>query len=263
MFRILPVFVLLGLMLMVAVALGTGGLRPRRPADPRRYRPRGKRGGDGMTFDDAGAATGPTGSGSRAARAGAAGSEAATPAPETAAATDFVTGAALDPGQGIVRCNECRALYHPDSAALLDVHNGGCCASCGSQALQRLDDTELRRFRGSTAWPRRDRAVVAEVGPGDAYERLVGRMVTVSGTAGPALPTRRTGEFSLLFRDRVLGTECRLTFVGAAVRGLRGRAFVHGLIGSKVKVRALLLRHEVHGFQLLITDPAMVLESAG
>ena len=258
MFRILPVFVLLGLMLMVAVALGTGGLRPRRPADPRRYRPRGKRGGDGMTFEDAGADSGSTGSG-----AGAAATEAATAASQAPAGTDFVTGAALDPDQGIVRCNECRALYHPDSAALLDVHNGGCCASCGSQALQRLDDAELRRFRGSTAWPRRDRAVVAEVGPGDAYERLVGRMVTVSGTAGPALPTRRTGEFSLLFRDRVLGTECRLTFVGAAVRGLRGRAFVHGLIGSKVKVRALLLRHEVHGFQLLITDPAMVLESTG
>ena len=261
MFRILPVFVLLGLMLMVALALGTGGLRPRRPADPRRYRPRGKRGGDGMTFDDAGADSASTGAG--AAAPGAAAPGAATAASQTSAGTDFVTGAALDPDDGIVRCNECRALYHPDSAALLDVHNGGCCASCGSQALDRLDDAELRRFRGSAAGPRRDRAVVAEVGPGDAYERLVGRMVTVSGTAGPALPTRRAGEFSLLFRDRVLGTECRLTFVGAAVRGLRGRAFVHGMIGSSVKVRALLLRHEVHGFQLLITDPAMVLESAG
>ena len=154
MFRILPVFVLLGLLLMVALALGTGGLRPRRPADPRRYRPRGKHGaGDGMAFDDARADSGSTGrgAGARATEAAAPGAAAATS--HTSAATDFVTGAALDPDQGIVRCNECRALYHPDSAALLDVHTGGCCASCGSQALQRLDDAELRRFRGPTAGP--------------------------------------------------------------------------------------------------------------
>jgi hypothetical protein len=247
--RVIPLLVLVALLVVFVVLTASSALRTPRPADPRRYRPGRKRGAPGMDFEDVA-----TGDESGGARAG---------ADDPYGLTDFLTGAALDPADGIVRCAQCQALYHPDCAALLAERNGGACASCGSAALARLDDEALRRFRRRGADARRGGAIVADLVPVDGYEPMLGRVVTVTGQVIGTLPTRRAGEHALLLRDRMLGTECRLSFVGAAASGLRGRAFVHGLIGSQVRLRGLLLRHDAQGFQLLVPDRAMVLEVRG
>lgn len=246
--RVLPLLVLVALLLVFAVLTVSSALRSARPSDPRRYRPGRSRGEPDMNFEDAAAAPpGAAGAGS---------------ADDGSGLTDFLTGAALAPADGIVRCADCQALYHPDSAALLDERNGGACASCGSFALVRLDDEALRRFRRGAA-PSRAGALVPDLVPIDGYEPMVGRVVTVTGRVLGRLPSRRAGEQALLFMDSTLGVECRLSFVGAAAAGLRGKAFVHGLIGSRLRLRGLLLRHDAQGFQLLVPDPAMVLEVDG
>jgi hypothetical protein len=247
--RVVPLLVLVALLLVFAVLTVSSALRSARPRDPRRYRPGRSRGASDMEFEDVGAASQdkrPAGDG----------------ADRGADLTDFLTGASIDPSDGVVRCDACRALYHPASAALLDERNGGGCASCGSASLVRLDDEALRRYRRRDA-ETRSGALVADLVPSDGYDPLVGRVVTVTGRVLGALPSRRAGERALRFQDLALGTECRLSFIGNAATGLRGKAFVNGLIGSRVRLRALLLRHDAHGFQLLVPDPAMVLDVEG
>jgi hypothetical protein len=238
--RTLPVVILAGLILLAAILLSaaTGGRV--RPADPSRYKPRGTHRRSGTRFEDEPAAR----------AAGEAG-------PAADAPTDFFTGAALDPSAGIVRCDDCRALYHPDTVALLAEHNGGCCASCGGTALRPLAAGAVRRGARDAAGPRRDRALVPEPTTPQAYAAALGRLVAVSGRVETRLPVRRGADPSLLVRD-AWGNALRVVFVGDAFRGLRGRAFVDGLIGNAVRARGLLLRDEAHGLRLLVSDPAMV-----
>ena len=44
---------------------------------------------------------------------------------------DAYSGEPLDPARPLVRCTGCRAIYHADSAGVLARDNGGRCAACG------------------------------------------------------------------------------------------------------------------------------------
>jgi hypothetical protein len=242
--RALPVVILAGLILLAAFLVSVATAGRVRPADPGRYRPRGTHRKASTRFDDAPAAPAADETG-----------------PAADAPTDFFTGAALDPAAGIVRCDDCRALFHPDTVALLVKHNAGCCASCGGTALRPLAAAAARRAARDAAGPRRDRALVPEPTTPQAYAAALGRLVAVSARVETRLPVRRGAPPSLLVRD-AWGNALRLVFVGEAFRGLRGRAFADGLIGSPVRVRGLLLRDEAHGLRLLVSDPAMLRDAA-
>jgi hypothetical protein len=236
--RVVPVFLLAGLMLLAAILVAAAAGGRARPADPNRYRPRPRGKADTRFEDDASDPGAPGATGARG-----------------EVFTDFVTGARLDPDGGVVRCDDCRACYHPDTVALLAEVNGGGCASCGSTSLRPVHEAELRRGSGVP----RDRALVPEPATPEAYAAAIGRLVTVRGSVLRSLPAQRGRGPSLLMHDAG-GTPFRLAFAGEAARGLRGRAFAHGLIGCRVRLRGLLLRDEAHGLRLLVLDPAMVLE---
>lgn len=256
MIRFIPFLLIGAVMLLAAVMLGSGaGGRPR-PGDPNRYRPRKGfgRGSDpeGAHFEE---------------EAPFADQDATAPADPNAPAdapTDFFTGAPLDPDAGVVRCDDCRALYHPDTVALLAEHNGSRCVSCGGRSLRPLSGAELRRETRATAASTADRnpsALVPEPVGEAAYQQALGRLVTLSGSVVSRVTAR--GEWpSLLLRD-AQGTVVRLVFVAQAGRGLKGQAFANSLLGSQVRLRGLLLVDEAHGFRLLVADTAMVLETRG
>jgi hypothetical protein len=239
--RAFPVVILAGLVLLAALLVAAATAGRVRPADPNRYKPRGSHRKADTRFEDEPAA--------RSAGGGATDARADAP-------TDFFTGAALDPAGGVVRCDDCRAFYHPDTVALLAEHNGGCCASCGGTALRPMARAQRPGARGAGG-PRRDRALVPEPSTPEGYEAALGRLVAVSARVARRLPARRGPGPSLLAHD-AHGVALRLVFVGDAFGGLRGRAFVDGLIGSDVRVRGLLGRDEAHGLRLLVADPAMV-----
>ena len=242
MIRVLPVFVLawLALLLVLAVSLANrGGVRR---DDARRYRPRASHRTAGTRFDDA-----PSG------QAGEGDGRAADPD----APTDFFTGAALDPDGTIVRCEDCRALYHPETVAMLAEHNAGRCASCGGTALRPLGGRNRRHAARASG---RERALVPEPSSPQACEAALGRLVTVEAEVLRALPGPASGAPGLLLRD-AHGVELRLAFVGEAARGRRGRARALGLLGTRVRARGLLLRDEAHGLKLLAVDPSMVREA--
>jgi hypothetical protein len=244
MIRALPVFVLawLAVLLVLAVSIATrGGVRP---GDPRRYTPRSTHRGAGTRFDDA--------------RPGDTEAHAEGRVPDADAPTDFFTGAALDPDGAIVRCDDCRALYHPDTVAMLAEHNGGRCASCGGVALHPLG--RRARRRDAAAGPQRARALVPEPSSREGYAAALGGLVTVEADVLRALPGPASGAPGLLIRD-ARGIELRLAFVGEAARGRRGRARALELLGVRVRARGLLLRDEAHGLKLLAIDPSMVRET--
>jgi hypothetical protein len=244
MLRLAPI-VLAGLVVLaLLVAALTAGGRAR-PSDPSRLRPRRGHRRAGTAFDDVPASAGATGAADAAMR-------------DTQAATDFVTGAPIEPGAGTVRCEDCRALYHPDTAALLAEVNHGRCASCGGAALRRLDASERRRAAEAARRPRDARALVPEPAGAQAFAAAVGLVVAVRGTVVRTLGTSRDWPMLLMHADD--GTAFRVVFVGDAARGRRGRALASELLGARVRLRGLLLRDEAHGLRLVLPDPSMILE---
>ncbi len=250
--RFLPLFLIAAAVMLVAALLSMASRGRVRPGDPSRYRPRSGYGsartGSQTPFEDA--------------------SPFASHAAESDSAdlpTDFFTGAALDPQAGVVRCEDCRALYHPDSAELLTQHNGGCCASCGGTSLRTLAPEAFRRteprdagFRDSADSSPRDRALIPEPIDLQGYLAAVGRAVTLGGTVVSRLPAMGNWP-AMLMRDSG-GVDVRLVFVDEAGHGLKGKAFASSLLGSSIRLRGLLLRDEAHGLRLLVSDTRMVLE---
>jgi hypothetical protein len=105
--RLLPmlVFVLVGVLLLVARRTGSS-----RPRDARAFRPRAWT-RQRTRPEDAGLAT--------------------VRHDELNGLRDAYSGESLDSSRPLVRCTGCRAIYHADSAGVLARDNGGRCAACG------------------------------------------------------------------------------------------------------------------------------------
>ena len=105
--RVLPllVFMLVGIVLLMARRTDSS-----RPRDGRAFRPRAWTRRRSRPAD---------------------GGLAAVRRDELAGLRDAYSGEPLDPARPLVRCTGCRAIYHADSAAVLARDNGGRCAACG------------------------------------------------------------------------------------------------------------------------------------
>jgi hypothetical protein len=105
--RLLPllVFVLVGVLMLLARRTGASRPRDGRAFRPRAWTHRRTRQADGGL--------------------------AAVRRDELAGLRDAYSGEPLDPARPLVRCGGCMAIYHADSAGVLARDNGGRCAACG------------------------------------------------------------------------------------------------------------------------------------
>jgi hypothetical protein len=118
--RLIPLFLFafFAFLLFRSVAGGRGGARPR---DWRAFRPRRQarpKPGERDTATDA--------------------SPFLVQSAELEGLRDAYSGAAIDTGRPLLRCVNCSAVYHTDSARMLDRDNGGRCASCGARDFRAV-----------------------------------------------------------------------------------------------------------------------------
>jgi hypothetical protein len=111
--RLLPllVFLVIGLVLMLARRDATV-----RPRDGRTYRPRARAGRRGS--GDPGVTL--------------------LRRRDLAVLRDAYSGQPLDASRPLVICTGCQSVYHADSAGVLARDNGGCCANCGGRAFSAV-----------------------------------------------------------------------------------------------------------------------------
>jgi hypothetical protein len=57
-------------------------------------------------------------------------------APDLSGQSDAFTGEPLDRGRGLYRCEDCQAVYHADTVALLAREHGGRCAGCRGTSIR-------------------------------------------------------------------------------------------------------------------------------
>jgi DNA-directed RNA polymerase subunit RPC12/RpoP len=118
--RLIPffLFALFAFLLFRSTAAGRGGARPR---DWRVFRPRRQARPKPEARDTATDA-----------------SPFLVQAQELEGLRDAYSGAPLDLSRPLLRCVNCSAVYHTDSARMLDRDNGGRCASCGARDFRAV-----------------------------------------------------------------------------------------------------------------------------
>ena len=120
MVRLLPLLLLAGIGIFLAIAAQRGGAA----RDSRAYRPRRGYGGWFDRSTDHGG-TEPF----------------MVKAAELEGLRDGYSGAELDPARPLVRCSQCLAFYQSDSAEVLLRENAGRCAGCGGKDFRAVTVT--------------------------------------------------------------------------------------------------------------------------
>jgi len=173
----------------------------------------------------------------------------------TAAASSFaglvdaLTGVPLQLQLGLFQCQRCRVFYHTQSFEVIRVQNGGKCVSCGHTTIVSVT---------GGAKPSGQNAEVRVITLGD-YQNHVGRVITFEGRVCKVLSSRRGTDYAVMFEDRSWTRGFKMVAFGGNIGSVGGAAFLLGLEGRRVRVRGLLINHETFGYEIIISDRAMVL----
>jgi hypothetical protein len=166
---------------------------------------------------------------------------------------DAFSGEPLDPAQGLVQCRRCTVYYHAASYELLLAENRGHCVACGGKQFAKAAEAP-----GSRTPTGRGRA--AKVVTIDDYRQHAGRVVTFEGTVHSLLRSRRGTDVALMFEPATWSKGFKLVVFQHAIARVGGEAFLQGLVGRRVRVRGLIRHVGQFGYQISLTDPAMILE---
>lgn len=163
---------------------------------------------------------------------------------------DALTGAALDIGRGLYQCTTCKVFYHNDSIELLRAENSGRCVSCQSATLVAFS---------YGAKPAGGKDFTPSIVTLADYHKHVGSVVTFEGFVPLVRESSRGNDFAVMFENKSWKNGFKLVFFRGAVRAVGGRPYINSLQGKTVRVRGLLKNHATFGYEIIVSEPGMIL----
>ena len=162
---------------------------------------------------------------------------------------DALTGAPLDLASGLYQCKRCRVFYQAHSFEVIQSENGGRCVSCLHAEVVSVTDRRERRGRNA------DVSVITL----DNYRQYVGHVITFEGKVHIVLTSRRGTDYAVMFEDQTWTRGFKMVVFRGDVARIGGAQFVFSLVGHQVRVRGLLIQHKDFGFEIIVSDRAMIL----
>jgi len=162
---------------------------------------------------------------------------------------DALTGAPLQRSLGLYQCQRCKVFYQPHSVEVIQSENGGRCVSC--QHAEIINVAGRREQRGRNA----DVSVITL----ENYRQYVGHVITFEGNVHTVLISRRGVDYAVMFENRSWVNGFKMVCFRGDVEKIGGPGYLFGLIGHQVLVRGLLIRHETFGYEIIVSDRAMIL----
>lgn len=162
---------------------------------------------------------------------------------------DALTGAPLLLDAGLFQCKRCKVFYQAQSVEVIRAENGGRCASCLHAELVSV--TGGREQRGRNA----DVNVITL----ENYRQYVGHVITFEGQVHRVLTSRRGTDYAVMFENQSWTKGLKMVAFRGAVDRIGGQRFLYSLSNRKVRVRGLLIHHKIFGYQIIISDRAMIL----
>jgi hypothetical protein len=165
---------------------------------------------------------------------------------------DALTGERLDLPRGIVRCSKCQACYHVASFEFLREQNNGQCASCRSADIRPVALDSAKSLRG---W----RDFRPDIVTLQDYRGQVGRVVTFEGHVLDIKLSKSGTGFAAMFEPGSWTEGLKLIFPSRYVERVGGRDFILSMRNRTVRVRGLLVSHQIFGDQIIVTERSMII----
>lgn len=162
---------------------------------------------------------------------------------------DALTGAPLQLNAGLFQCQHCKVFYQAQSVEVIRSENAGRCVSCLHAELVSV--TGRREQRGRNA----DVNLITL----ENYRQYVGHVITFEGRVHTVLTSRRGTDYAVMFENRRWTQGFKMVAFRGAVERIGGERFLYSLANRTVRVRGLLILHKDFGYEIIISDRAMIL----
>jgi len=163
---------------------------------------------------------------------------------------DAFTGEPLNPALGLYRC-QCQVFYSASSFDFLREENGGRCVSCKQTSIVPFARTDFG-MTGVSCPP--------EIVTLSNYPGYAGRVVTFEGYVRRISASRTGRAYAIMFEDKTWTRGLKAVVFTRHVVDVGGTHFINGLSGKTIRVRGLLQRHDIYGYQIVVTRRSMILE---
>lgn len=162
---------------------------------------------------------------------------------------DALTGAPLLLTLGLYQCLRCKVFYQAHSFEVIQSENGGRCVSCLHTEIESV--TGRREQRGRNA----DVTVITL----NNYRQYVGHVITFEGQVHKVLTSRRGNDYAVMFEDQTWTRGFKMVVFRGDVDRIGGVRFLSSLVGHQARVRGLLIRHKTFGYEIVVSERAMIL----
>jgi hypothetical protein len=163
---------------------------------------------------------------------------------------DALTGASLNLNSKLFQCGRCKVFYQEQSYEVIRTVNNGNCVSCNSQELALVTASQKRRGRNADI-----NAITLST-----YRNYVGNVITFQGYVYNVLTSRRGNDYAVMFENKTWKYGFKMVAFRGSIDRIGGESFFLGLAGKVIKVRGLLNQHETFGYQIIVSDRAMILD---
>ena len=130
--------------------------------------------------------------------------------------------------------------------------NEGRCVSCRG--------TDIRPIATASGAAGRN-ATVTDISLAN-YAAFEGQIITFRGSVKRVNVSQRGSDFALMFEDRSWTKGFKMVVFRSDVPKVGGADFLSGLHGRQLRIRGLLVKHDVFGYEIIVSDRAMILEIA-
>lgn len=161
----------------------------------------------------------------------------------------------IEPNKNLYECENCFVIYLEESFDYITLYNNGKCVCCGKKSIKLFDYFKETKLK--IVIPK----FIPEIITLENYKDFVGKSIKFSGTIVKILESKR-GDYALMFEDKPWVEGFKLIIFYPLMKPGKGleREFLRSLVGKTVKVRGILQKHEIYGYEILIFKRSMILD---
>ncbi len=163
---------------------------------------------------------------------------------------DAFTGAPLKKASGLYQCQSCKVYYHAESFQLLRKENASRCVACHS--------TDITAIVADTKTPR-GKDYTPKIITLQNYQQHAGSVVTFEGFVHKVLRSKRGSDFAAMFENKSWSRGFKLVFFDRSAKRVGGEKYINSLAGKKIKVRGLIKKNPIFGYEIIVSEKSMIL----
>ncbi|MDH5327700.1 MAG: hypothetical protein OEY58_19775 [Gammaproteobacteria bacterium] len=91
------------------------------------------------------------------------------------------------------------------------------------------------------------------------YKNYIGSVVTFEGLVHEVKESKRGSDYAVMFENKSWTKGFKLVFFSGSIKHVGGVDYIRSLKSKKVKVRGLVVNHEIFGYEIIVYRKSMIL----